>query len=135
MRLLKIWGKIKKPLLVGFILLASLVFSFVFLHLSGGKAGMIFNEILSAFSVLAIFSTTLSVALFNYVDSISKDVSVLDESHSKIKLALQSLSNLKKEVVVNAGLIVFLLIMELTIKGFTKYSQSEFIQLEYFNVN
>ncbi len=116
----KIWKKIKKPLVVGFYIIASLIISFASLHATDGVAEAIFSEILSAFSALAIFATALSVALFNYVDNISKDLSVVEGDADKISAALIGLATLKKEVIVNAGLILALLIMELALKGISK---------------
>jgi hypothetical protein len=116
----KIWKKIKKPLAVGFYIIASLVVCFASLHATNGMAEAIFSEILSAFSALAIFATALSVALFNYADNISKDLSSVEGDADKISTALIGLSALKKEVIVNAGLILSLLIMALALKGISK---------------
>jgi drug/metabolite transporter (DMT)-like permease len=116
----KIWKKIKKPLLVGFYIVASLVVCFASLHATDGGAEEIFFEILSAFSALAIFATALSIALFNYIDNISKDLSAVQGDANKISKALGRLSVLKKEVIVNAGLILTLLVLELALKGVSK---------------
>ena len=120
MQKLKIWKKIKKPIVVGLYIATSLVVSFASLHATSGEAEVVFSEVLSAFSTLAVFATALSVALFNYVDNISKDLSSIEGDADKISIALNGLATLKKEVIVNAGLILFLLILELVLKGGAK---------------
>lgn len=132
MPLSKIWKRTRKPVLVGLSILASICVCFLSLHMSDGAAEIIFSEILGSFSALVIFGTTLSVALFNYIDNISKDISALDSESNKIAKALESLSSLKKEVVVNAGLILALLIIELAAKGLTKSISPENIPFESF---
>lgn len=128
----KIWKKIKKPLMVGFYIIASLIVCFASLHATDSVAAAIFSEVLSAFSALAIFATALSVALFNYVDNISKDLSAIDGDADKISTALTGLAALKKEVIVNAGLILALLIMELTLKGISKSISPDTIPFQNF---
>ncbi|MCK5873825.1 MAG: hypothetical protein KAG82_03965 [Alcanivoracaceae bacterium] len=128
----KIWNKIKKPLMVGFYIIASLIVCFSSLHATDGVAEAVFSEVLSAFSALAIFATALSVALFNYVDNISKDLSSVEGDADKIYAALSGLSVLKKEVIVNAGLILSLLIMELTLKGVSKSISPDNIPFQSF---
>jgi len=132
MRPLNIWKKIKKPFGIGLTLIISIAVSFGGLHFSNGKAEPIFSEVLGAFMPLAVFNTGFSVLLFNYIDSISKDISSIDGNHSKIKSALISLSALKKEVVVTASLIVALLILEVTIKGVAESIDSKNIPFESF---
>lgn len=132
-QLSKIWEKIKKPLLVGFYIAASLAVCFVVLHATEGAAEVIFSEVLSAFSALAIFATALSVALFNYVDNISKDVSAVEGNADKISKALDGLAALKKEVIVNAGLILALLVMELALKGISKSTSPDKTPFEFFH--
>jgi len=133
MPLSKIWKRINKPVFVGLSILASIFVCFSSLHMSDGAAEIIFSEILGSFSALVIFGTTLSVALFNYIDNISKDISALDSESHKIEKALESLSSLKKEVVVNACLILGLLIIEFAAKGLAKSISPEKIPFESFN--
>lgn len=128
----KIWRKIKKQVIVGAVLGLSMVFSFLSMHISEGKAESVFFEILSSFTVLTIFATTLSIALFNYIDGISKDISGIDADRSKIKNALLGLSALKKEVIINAGLIISLLIIDLTIKGISKSVPENIVPFDNF---
>lgn len=120
MPLSRIWKRTRKPLIVGFSISISIIFCFASLHFTNGAVAPIFSEILASFPALVIFGTTLSVALFNYIDNISKDVSALDGNRDKIGVALSSLGRLKKEVIINAGLIIFLLFLELAAKGLEK---------------
>jgi hypothetical protein len=133
MPLSRAWERIKKPIIVGLAILVSIFLCFLSLHLSDGASEIILSEVLGSFSALVIFGTTLSVALFNYIDNISKDISAVDAASKKIEKALASLSSLKKEVIVNAGLILVLLFIELAAKGLTKSIPPENIPFEYFN--
>ncbi|PCJ38048.1 MAG: hypothetical protein COA75_02210 [Cellvibrionales bacterium] len=133
MLLSKIWKRIKKPIFVGLSILASIFACFLILHITYGSAEIIFSEILSSFSAVVIFCTTLSVVIFNYIDNISKDIFALGPKNHKIGKALESLSSLKKEVVVNACFILALLIIELAARGLTKSISPENIPFESFN--
>lgn len=132
MQQLKIWENSKKPMMVGLYIATSLVVCFASLHATSGGAEVVLSEVLSAFSALAIFATALSVALFNYVDNISKDVSSVEGDANKIAHALNGLSALKKEVIVNAGLILSLLILELVLKGVSKSVSPDEIPFQSF---
>lgn len=128
----KIWKKIKKPFIVGFYIIASLAVCFSSLHATDGVVEAIFTEMLSAFSALTVFATALSVALFNYVDNISKDLFAVEGDADKISTALTRLSELKKEVIVNAGLILALLVTELTLKGISESISPDKIPFQSF---
>lgn len=117
MPLSKIWERIKKPALVFFGLAVFMIIPFSVLHYTGGAAKLIFTEILRAFPTAAIFTTTLSMALFSYIDNISKDLLNTKGSADKIQIAIDSLAELKREVIANAALMICLLIIELSIKG------------------
>lgn len=133
MPLLKAWERIKKPVVVGLSIITSLFACFLILHVSDGAFEIILAELQRAFYPLVIVATTLSVVLFNYIDSISKDISVIDAEHLKVKIALESLSELKKEVIVNAVLIFVLLLIDLAATGITKFISPENIPFEYFD--
>ena len=132
MPLSRIWKRTSKPLIVGFAISVSIIVCFASLHATDGAAAPIFSEILASFPALVIFGTTLSVALFNYIDNISKDVSALDSDSDKIGIALTSLGALKKEVVINAGLIIVLLVLELAAKGLEQSIPPKNIPFESF---
>ena len=112
--------------------MASIVVCFGSLHMTEGAVAPIFSEILSSFPALAIFVTPLSVALFNYIDNISKDVSAIEGNKQKIQAALESLATLKKEVVVNAVFIIALLILELAAKGLESSISPQSMPFESF---
>ena len=132
MPLSRIWKRTRKPLIVGFAISVSIIVCFASLHITDGGAAPIFSEILVSFPALVIFGTTLSVALFSYIDNISKDVSALDSDREKIGIALTSLGALKKEVVINAGLIICLLVLERAAKGLEQSIPPQNIPFESF---
>ncbi|WP_156302359.1 hypothetical protein [Methylogaea oryzae] len=112
------------------IALVAITFGICFglLVLSDGASTQVFEEMLSAFLVVATFLVTLSVAMFTYVDNISKDLVELrnEVPRDKLNNVIDQLSSLKREVVSNGGLIVALVILERTTKGIAVY------QLAYY---
>lgn len=83
-------------------------------------AAPIFQELLSAFVVIATITGTLSYALYSYVEGIAKDVASDNNSKkSNYNTAVTRLSELKKEILVNAFSVVGLLIMERIAHGFS----------------
>jgi hypothetical protein len=106
-----------------------LILSFTFLIcyglllISDGTATTVFDEILTAFLVIAMLLSAMSVAMFTYLDNISKELTELRNEVKKPAYAIahQKLSNLKKEVLHNGGLIVGLFLLERSIKGVSIY--------------
>lgn len=99
-----------------FILVFLLAFSLSLLvafHASS-LAARIFEDLLSAFIVLTMITGTVSYALYAYVDTITKDVaSDKDASaHKNYRIAIDKLSDLKREIIVNAFAVVGLLLLE-----------------------
>lgn len=99
-----------------FILIFALSFSAALLvaYYVEGLAAPIFNELLSAFIVLTLITGTISYALYSYVDGIVKDISTDDRVNKKTQFngVVAKLSELKKEILVNAFAVVLLLIIE-----------------------
>ena len=93
------------------------------LWISDGSASPIFEEILSTFNVIATLLATLSVVMFNYIENISKDLGEIrkDVKRTEFCVVIDALSSLKREILLNGGLIVTLLILEKTIKGLSLY--------------
>ncbi|PCI19084.1 MAG: hypothetical protein COB62_06035 [Piscirickettsiaceae bacterium] len=77
-------------------------------------AAPIFKELLSAFIVLTLITGTISYALYSYVDGIIKDIATDDRVNNKeqFNVVITKLSELKKEILVNAFTVVMLLIIE-----------------------
>lgn len=121
MQPLKLLKRIKKPFLIGVYILSSLFLSFLTLHLTNGSAKQIFDDVLNHFYVLVVFMSAMSVAFFNNIDSITKDILAINVEPNKIETAVINLSLLKKEVIENAALIVILFFIELLIKGIQTY--------------
>ncbi|TVT62062.1 hypothetical protein [Sedimenticola selenatireducens] len=68
----------------------------------------IFQELLSAFIVLTMIAGTLSYALYAYVEDVAKDVAADEKkkSYARYNAVIDSLSGLKKEIPVNAFVVV-----------------------------
>jgi len=132
MPLSRIWKRARKPLIVGFAISVSIIVCFASLHITDGGAAPIFSEILASFNVIVLVGTSFSVLLFSYIDNISKDVSALNSNTDKIGVALSSLGEVKKEVVINVGLIIGLLVLELAAKGLEQSIPPQNIPFESF---
>lgn len=89
------------------------------LYWTDGVAALVFTQLLPAFVALALLAGSMSYALYSYVDGISKELSEHRESHDvrKYSTAIKALSALKREVLVNAGTIAALLILERLVYG------------------
>lgn len=93
------------------------------LSISSGTAAIVFDEMLTAFLVIATLIAAMSAVMFTYLDNIAKE---LTELRNEVKrpayvVAHQKLSDLKKEVLYNGGLIVGLFLLERSIKGVSIY--------------
>jgi hypothetical protein len=100
------------------------------LRLTNGSAAPVFEEILTAFLVVAMLLSALSVAMFTYLDNIAKDLTELrnEVDRSNYAVAHEKLTALKREVLYNGALIVFLLILERSIKGAAGYLTTQLPQ-------
>jgi len=80
----------------------------------------IFAELLSAFVVITLITGTLSYALYAYVDNVAKDVAADKQARERERYssAINKLSDLKREVLVNAFAVVALLVLERVAHGF-----------------
>ncbi len=89
------------------------------LRLSKGSVAPVFEEVLTAFLVVAMLLAAMSVAMFTYLDNIAKDLTEVrnDVDRSKYVLVHERLTALKREVLYNGALIVLLLILERSTKG------------------
>ncbi|MFC1866551.1 hypothetical protein ACFL0H_00195 [Thermodesulfobacteriota bacterium] len=97
----------------------SWIAGFLILKVSNGCIVPVFEETLAAFIVVVLFATALSFALFNFVDNISKDISNYKEQFNQTKYqeTIQRLSVLKKEIILNAGMILIFFLFERVAKG------------------
>ncbi len=109
--------------MIRFILIFALAFSIALLitYHTKNLAAPIFQELLSAFIVLTMITGTLSYALYAYVEGVAKDVATdkKKKDHSSYNAVIDSLSNLKREILVNAFAVVGLLILERVAHGFS----------------
>lgn len=97
----------------------SWIAGFYLLKLSNGCVAPVFEETLAAFVVVALFASALSFALFSFVDNISKDIANYKErfDQTKYQETIQRLSDLKKEIISNAGMIILFFLFERIAKG------------------
>ena len=97
------------------------------LKLSNGSAVVVFEEILTAFLVIAMLLSAMSVALFTYLDNISKDLTEVRNEVERPQYIIvhENLSALKREVLHNGALIVFLFLLERSTKGVSSYLVSQ----------
>jgi hypothetical protein len=105
----------------------SWIAGFFLLKISNGCIAPVFEETLAAFVVVALFASALSFALFSFVDNISKDISNSKErfDQTKYRETIQRLSELKKEIILNAGMILIFFLLERIAKGvFTAINES-----------
>lgn len=111
--------------LLKFLLILSLGFAICYglLSISSGTAITVFDEMLTAFLMIAMLLSAMSVAMFTYLDNIAKELTELRNEVKKpaYDIAHQSLSELKREVLYNGGLIVCLFLFERSIKGVAVY--------------
>lgn len=114
---------------------ASLGLSYLLLRATAGAVIVFFDELLSAFLVVATLLVTMSVALYNYTDNITKDLSDVrnDVDRGKLGIVLDKLVSLKREVLLNGGLIAFLFVFERALKGIQMYLLAQ-LPMEYHRV-
>ena len=100
---------------------------FGILKLTDGSAAPVFEEILTAFLVVAMLLSAMSVAMFTYLDNIAKDLTELrnEVNRPDYRVAQEQLTLLKREVLYNGALIVSLLIFERIVKGVAAYLASQ----------
>ncbi len=99
-----------------FLLIFTFAFSLTLLatYYLESLAAPIFEELLSAFIVIAMITGTLSYALYAYIDGISKDVAADKKNIGKrnYNVVVDKLNGLKREILVNAFSVVGLLVSE-----------------------
>lgn len=109
--------------MIRFFLIFTLAFAMALLvtYHAHSLAAPVFQELLSAFVVLTTITGTLSYALYAYVEGVAKDVAADKNirSHSAYNFAIDSLSRLKKEILVNAFAVVALLVLERVSHGYS----------------
>jgi len=109
------------------IVVASGFICFVLLAITSGSAAPVFEEILSAFLVLATLLVASTWPLFTYVESISKELIDLRDSVDRklYEKAIEKLSLLKKEILSNGGLVLALFVTERALRGLSLHLGSD----------
>lgn len=113
----------------------SWVAGYFLLKVSKGCIAPVLEETLAAFVVVALFASALSFALFSFVDNISKDISNNKERFNKAKYndSILRLSDLKKEIISNAGMIIIFFLLERITKGtFTVINDPNIIAFQFW---
>lgn len=97
--------------------------AYLLLRATAGAVSVVFDEALSAFLVVATLLVTMSVALYNYIDNTIKDLSDVrnEVNRKKLGVVLDKTATLKREVLLNGGMIAFLFILERVTKGISSY--------------
>jgi hypothetical protein len=97
-------------------------FSLFFLLLwgTGGEAAPLFGSVNAVIFVLGALFGALSLAFFNYVEGVMKDVpkKLKIQKPQAYKLVVGSLTDLKHEVIVNVVLVVALLMLAVVVGAF-----------------
>lgn len=101
------------------VLIFSAALSFAALYFSGGIVFPVITNALSAFLTIVMLFGALSFAFYNYLDAIMKDLprKFLKEDPEKYENALNALTNLKKEVILNVIMMVVLFLLERGLMG------------------
>lgn len=96
-----------------FVLLTSFSLSYLLLWGTDGEASPVFGSINSVLFVLGAMFGALSLAFFNYVEGVMKDVpkKLKVQNFDLYLLVVSSLTDLKKEVIGNVFLVVVLLLV------------------------
>lgn len=92
--------------------LISFFLSFLLLWGTDGEAGPVFDSVNAVLFVLGAIFGALSLAFFNYVEGVMKDVpkKLKSQNFELYSLVVSALTDLKKEVIGNVLLVVILLI-------------------------
>lgn len=105
------------------LLVASFGICYGVLTVTKGSATPVFEEILTAFLVVATLLSAMSVAMYTYIDNIAKDLTELRNEVNRLNYSetQEKLTCLKREVLSNGALIFCLLLSERIIKGLAIY--------------
>lgn len=107
-----------------FILALTLAFSIAlfFIYHINDFAIPILDKLLTSFNILALLTWALSIALYTKVDGITKDISADNsaKSNTVFSKTITSLTNFKKEILVNAFALVGLFVFEKIASGMTQ---------------
>lgn len=104
---------------LAFFLIFFAIVSYVAMRCFDGIVSTITNEVLSSFNGMTAAFIALSLALFTYIENISREVksAAADQPSEKSSAALRSLTKFRKEVLSNIALVACLYVMELFTKG------------------
>ncbi|SDT35181.1 hypothetical protein SAMN05216598_5197 [Pseudomonas asplenii] len=100
-----------------FVFFASLGLSFFLLWGTRGEASSVFSGANTVLYVLGALFGAMSFAFFNYVEGVMKDVpkKLKSQRPEKYSLVISTLTDLKREVVLNVVLVVLLLMISFVV--------------------
>lgn len=96
-----------------FVFVTSFGLSFLLLWGTAGEVSPIFGSVNPVLFVLGALFGALSLAFFNYVEGVMKDVpkKLKRQKPTAYAMVIDALTDLKREVIVNVFLVVFLLMV------------------------
>lgn len=120
--------------LVVVFLLAALV-AFFALALSGGRASSLFEQPVAIVVAMCVLVGALSMAFHTFIDGVVKDLPMKDQAadRSRLIVAIDALSDLRREVIENAVLVLAMLVLFAGISGMREWVRgySESIILDW----
>lgn len=113
------------------VFLSAFAISYSGLKATSGVITPIYAEVLAAFITVTLVFGALSFALYSYLDGIAKDLpNVRGERPSeKYEAAVDAISALRTEVIVNIFLVISLLVLERCALGLSSVAQQQAWQL------
>ncbi|MDD1010649.1 hypothetical protein M5G27_24550 [Pseudomonas shahriarae] len=110
-----------------FVFLTSFGFCFLSLWGTAGEVSPIFNNVNPVLFVLGALFGALSLAFFNYVEGVMKDVpkKLRLENPKAYRVVIETLTNLKREVIINVILVFVLLVVAYVVGAL---SEIDFLQ-------
>lgn len=93
------------------------------LYVSDSAFMAVFLTILGAFPYIVAALCAVSLPLFTYADNVSKEITEVRNEVNRVayEQTLDALSNLKKEILHNCGLVIALLLFEYAVNGVSNY--------------
>ncbi|MBJ7312598.1 hypothetical protein ACFOLJ_01055 [Rugamonas sp. CCM 8940] len=105
------------------IILIAYWFCYLSLYLLSGPVFTFFDDMLSASIVIISVMLAISFGMFTYVDNMAKELTDLrnDVNREKYIIAHGKIDSLKREILLNAGLVLILCLLERVAKSAAGY--------------
>lgn len=91
---------------------------------TGGEIAPVFDGLVAAFFTFVAVVASLSFVLYSHIDTVMKDIALekIRFQASKYNAVMVNLSNLKREVLINAAAVMALLLIERLVYGLSLIS-------------